>query len=107
MTEAAPIACSLSATELQHRLNEIAAVGAESLIERSADGDRHLLRLRSTEETHRRLEAIVAAEAKCCSFLNLSLEARDDGLVLSISAPKDGQPVADELAGAFADPRPK
>lgn len=107
MTEGTPIACSLSASDLRQRLNEIAEVGAESLIERSADGDHHLLRFSSTEETRQRLEAIVAAEAKCCSFLDLSLEERGTELVLSISAPEDGQLVADELSGAFAGYRRK
>lgn len=102
MTEGTPIACSLGASELRQRLNEIAEVGADSLVERSADGERHLLRFRSDPETRRRLEAIVAAEAKCCSFLDLSLEEQGDELVLSVSAPQDGQPVADELAAAFA-----
>lgn len=96
------ISCSLGASDLQQRLNEIAEIGADSLIERSADGDRRLLRFRSTEETRRRLEAIVAAEADCCSFLNLSLEDRDGVLVLSIDAPEGGQLVADELTAAFA-----
>lgn len=102
MAERPPIACSLGAGELRQRLNEIAAIGADSLIERSADGDRHLLRFRPTEETRRRLEEIVAAEAKCCSFLNFSLECRGDVLVLAISAPEDGQQIADEMAAAFA-----
>lgn len=102
MTEGAPITCSLGASDLRHRLNEIAEVGAKSLIERDIDGDRRLLHFRSDEETRRRLEAIVAAEAKCCSFLNLSLEDRGDVLVLSVSAPKEGRQVADELAATFA-----
>lgn len=102
MTERTLIACSLGASDLRQRLDEIAEVGAESLIERSADGARHLLRFRSDPETRRRLEAIVAAEAKCCSFLDLSLAEEGGELVLSISAPEDGQPIADELAAAFA-----
>lgn len=101
MTEGTPIACSLGASDLRQRLNEIAEVGTDSLIERSADGERHLLRFRSDAETRRRLEAIVAAEAKCCSFLGLSLEEQGGELVLSISAPQDGQPIADGLAAAF------
>lgn len=101
MTRETPIACSLSESYLQHRLAEIAAVGAESLLERSADGSSHLLRFRADEATRRRLEAIVSAEAQCCAFLDLSLEKRGDGLILSIGAPEDGQSVADGLAAAF------
>jgi hypothetical protein len=48
-----------------------------------------------------RLEEIVAAEAECCSFLDLALEEQSAELVLSIAAPKGGQAVADELAAAF------
>lgn len=102
MAEGTPIACSLSASDLRQRLDEIAEVGANSLIEHSADGERHLLRFRSDPETRRRLEAIVTAEAQCCSFLDLSLAEEDGELVLSVSAPQDGQPIADELAAAFA-----
>lgn len=102
MTEAIPIACSLGASDLRRRLNEIAVIGAEALIDRSVDGDTHLLRFRAGAETRRRLEELVAAEAECCSFLVLSLEERDGELLLSIGAPEDGLPVAEELAAAFA-----
>jgi hypothetical protein len=102
MTEGTPIVCSLGASDLRQRLDEIAEVGTDSLIQRGTDGERHLLRFRSDPDTRRRLEAIVAAEAKCCSFLVLSLAEEGGALVLLVSAPQDGQPVADELAAAFA-----
>lgn len=97
-----PVACSLGAGGLEQRLAAIAEVGADSLIDRSAEGGRHLLRFRSDTTTRRRLEDIVAAEAECCSFLDLSLVEEGNELVLSIAAPGDGQAIADELAGAFA-----
>ena len=102
MTEAKPIACSLDAGDLQQRLAAIAEIGAASLISSQIDGNRHLLRFHSSEPTRRRLEEIVAAEARCCSFLALSLTEEGGELVLSIAAPEDGQAVADELARAFA-----
>jgi len=105
MTEGVPIACSLGASDLRERLAEIAEIGAESLIDRSAEGDRHRLRFRADATTRRRLEEIVAAEAKCCSFLDFSLEERGGELVLWISAPEEGKPVADELGAAFAGRR--
>jgi hypothetical protein len=98
------IACSLGADDLQRRLAAIAELGAGSLIAREADGGRHLLRFRADPETRRRLEAIAAAEVECCSFLELSLRQRGGELVLSIAAPRGGQPIADELAAAFAPP---
>jgi hypothetical protein len=101
MTEGPPAACSLGASELRQRLNQIAGLGAASLIAHSARGGRHLLRFHPGTQTRRRLEAIIAAEARCCPFLDLSLEEQDGALVLSVSAPEDGQLVADELAAAF------
>lgn len=101
MTKALPIACSLDAGDLKGRLATIAEIGAASLLGREVDRGRHLMRFRSNAETRRRLEEIVAAEAECCSFLDLTLEERSGDLVLSVAAPKDGQAVADELAAAF------
>lgn len=101
MTDPKPIACSLGASNLQQRLDEIAAVGAASLIGRDAKDGRHTLRFRPDPTTRRRLEEIVAAEAECCSFLDLELSERADELVLTLAAPKDGQTVADTLALTF------
>jgi hypothetical protein len=102
MTDAKPVACSLSAGDLEQRLAAIAAIGADSLIARSVEGGRHELRFRADATTRERLEAIVAAEAECCSFLDLALHEDGGELVLSIAAPTDAQPIADELAAAFA-----
>lgn len=102
VTDEKPLACSLDAGELEPRLAAIAAVGAEGLIAREAEGECHLLRFRSDPATRRRLEDIVAAEAKCCSFLDLSLTESGDELVLAIAAPAAGRPVADQLAQAFS-----
>jgi hypothetical protein len=101
MTDEEPIACSLNASELERRLTEIAEIGAEGLTGRGVDGGRHVLRFHADSETRHRLEAIVAAEAACCSFLDLSLGEQGDELILSINAPEVGREVADGLAVAF------
>lgn len=101
-----PVACSLGATDLEQRLTAIAAVGADSLIGREVEDGRHLLRFRADSATRRRLEEIVAAEAKCCAFLDLALSEDDGGLLLSIAAPNDAQAAADGLAAAFGPVRP-
>jgi len=101
MTEEKSIVCSLGASELQTRLAAIAAISADSLIHSGTDGARHRLRFRSDPTSRRRLEEIVAAEAECCSFLDLELSEHDDELILTVAAPPNGQPVADELAVAF------
>ena len=102
MTDPKPIACSLGASDLRQRLDEIAEVGAASLIVRSTESGTHELRFRDDPTTRRRLEQIVAAEAECCAFLDLDLAERGGELILTLAAPEGGQPVADELAAAFA-----
>jgi hypothetical protein len=96
-----PIVCSLEVGPLEQRLAEIAEIGAEGLIDRRVERDRHLLRFRSDPEIRRRLEKVIAAEAECCAFLDLSLREEGEELVLSIAAPEAGQSTADALAGAF------
>jgi len=96
-----PVVCSLGAGDLQERLAEIAMIGVEALIDRSSAEGVHLLRFRSNPESRSRLEEIVAAEAQCCAFLDLSLREEGDDLLLSIAAPDAGQETADALAAAF------
>jgi hypothetical protein len=104
MTETDPIACSLGASDLGSRLEEIAAVGRDHLIGAETRDGGHVLRFRLGEDSRRRLAAIVAAESECCPFLDLDLREHDGELVLTVTAPEAGRPVADELAAAFASP---
>ena len=101
MTDGNPIACSLSPGDLQHRLDEIAKLGAERLTSHETESGRHLLRFHNDAETRRRLEAIVAAETRCCPFLELELTDLDGKLTLTIGAAEGGQAVAEQLTGAF------
>jgi hypothetical protein len=102
MTNPKPVTCSLGASDLRKRLDEIAEVGAASLIDSEAEGGKHTLRFDRDPATRGRLEEIIAAEAACCSFLDLDLSERDGELILTLAAPEEGQLVADELAIAFA-----
>lgn len=86
MTDESPIACSLDPDDLQRRLDEIAELAAESLSSPETESDHHLLRFRNDAETRRRLEELVAAEARCCPFLDLTLTHSDDELMLSVVA---------------------
>ena len=71
-----PIVCSLAAGELEERLAAISSLGADALIAHDRDGSHWRLRFRADAETRRRLKAIVAAEAQCCAFLDLTLWER-------------------------------
>jgi hypothetical protein len=101
VTDPKPIACTLGTSQLGQRLDEIAALGAESLLGHELEDGAHTLRFRRDDRTRRQLEEIVAAEARCCPFLDLSLGERDGELVLALDAPIEGRLVADELAKAF------
>lgn len=102
MADPTPIACSLDAGKLRERLTEIEAVGAERLIEKTREGERHVLRFRADAETERRLEEIVAAESRCCAFLDLELTREGGELTLTLAAPDGGEEIAAELAASFA-----
>jgi hypothetical protein len=99
--EAIPIACSLSAADYRERLAAIAEVGASSLLGIERRSDARVLRFRPSTETDERLRAIVAAEAECCAFLDLSLAATNDELVLTIVGPDEATPIVDDLVASF------
>lgn len=86
------IACSLNPTDLAQRREEMRAV---PLLGARAE-------LRFGRESRTELERIVAAEARCCSFL--AMELRDDGeeLVLTVDAPKGAEAVLGGMVEAFA-----
>jgi hypothetical protein len=96
-----PVACSLDAGQLEERLTAIREVGARSLTFHAVEGSRHTLRFRGSRKTRRQLEEIVAAEADCCSFLDLSLHDDGGDLVLSIAAPEHAKELGDQLAHSF------
>ena len=97
-----PLACSLEGASLQQRLETIAELGADGLVAYGHTDGGHLLRFRRDPLIRERLEAIVKAEAECCSFLDLLLRDEDGELRLLIRSTRDGRATADEVAAAFA-----
>jgi hypothetical protein len=102
MPQELPIVCSLGADDLAARLELVAAIGASHLISRDTEGDTQLLRFKDDDGVRRSLEGIVAAEARCCSFLEIEIREEAGTLVLVIDAPAEAAPVAAGLAAAFA-----
>ena len=99
MTPETPIACSLNATELRTRLDEIGALGHDALLRTDPDGTMHFRPDRATRE---RLEDVIEAEARCCSFLRFELAEERDTLTLKVVAPEGAEAVAHDLTAAFA-----
>lgn len=104
MTSQLPIACTLSAAELPARLDAIRAVGRDALRSKRQDGPRAVLLFDLAPDVEQRLAAIVAAEARCCAFLTMTLAAESDAIVLTIDAPADAGPVLKQLLEAFGRP---
>jgi hypothetical protein len=101
VTDPKPIACTLGESDLHRRLEQIAALGGEALIAHEEAGGIHTLRFRRDGKMRHQLKQLVDAEATCCSFLDLTIDERDGELILTVDAPTEGRPVADELARAF------
>ena len=96
-----PIACALSADEMPGRLREIAALGREALVAVEWAGPTATLRFAPGDGVAPRLDAIVAAESRCCAFLTFERTDDGDAHVLRIAAPPAGAFMVDELVAAF------
>jgi hypothetical protein len=101
MADTPPIACTLDDDERPEREREIGSLGSEGLLtveraERSAT-----LRFRPDPGIRDRVEAIAAAEGRCCAFLAFDVTAERDATVLKIEAPGGGESVMQELVSAF------
>ncbi len=106
MTADMPIACSLTADEMPDRLSQIAALGEAALDSAQIDGALAVLRFRARERVRERLEALVAAEAKCCGFLKMDLHDAPGVVILTIRSEPGGEPVVADLVSAFRGRRP-
>jgi hypothetical protein len=96
-----PIACSLSAAEYGERLAAISRVGGSSLINVEERPRQTVLHFRYSTKTRDELQTIVAQEADCCAFLDLSLETSDEELVLTLAAPEEARLIVDDLVRSF------
>ena len=105
MTRPLPIACTLTGMELEVRAAELLAIGADGLLDVTEGDGRAVLRFRPDPGIRTRVEAVVAAEAECCAFLDFRLEHHPDATVLTIRAPNGGGEMVHALAGAFGAPR--
>jgi hypothetical protein len=88
-----PIACTLTPDGMTARLALIDALAADGLLARTQTDMGLSVRLRDTPEIERRTRELVAAESKCCAFLDFDLHRERGDLVLDISGPEDARPV--------------
>jgi hypothetical protein len=96
MTE--PIACSLSPDAYADRASEIADLARRALLARSPlPGGGARLRFAAGPGVEAELDAIVAAEARCCPFLRLELRHAAGALELDVTGPPEAEPLIAEL----------
>ncbi len=100
-----PIACSLSAAELPARLATMTALGRDALLDvRMCDAGARL-RFARNAEVRGRVDAVVAAESRCCAFLAMTVTEDAGAIALEIEAPDGAEPVLRDLVDAFARAR--
>ena len=100
MTTDLPMACSLSAAELEERGERWHRLAERALVESSYEGGVAILRCRADPGVEAELRELVRLEGECCPFLTLAVSSRDGGLVLEVSGP----PGAEQMVAAFAAP---
>ena len=88
-----PIACTLTPDGMTARLALIDALAADGLLERIPTESGLRVRLLDRPDIDRRTRELVAAESKCCAFLDFELRRENGNLLLDISGPEDARPV--------------
>jgi hypothetical protein len=88
-----PIACTLTPDGMTARLALIEALAADGLLDRTPTDAGLRVRLRDTPDIEQRTRELVAAESRCCAFLDFDLDRDNGDLVLDISGPVDARPV--------------
>jgi hypothetical protein len=97
-----PIACSLDAARLQAREAELAALGRSLISVSRLGGAPVTLQFTADQETRDRLDHVVAAEAECCPFLDMTVR-QGETLELTIDGPGDAAPVITGLVEAISE----
>ena len=92
-----PMACTLTPDGFTARMGLIDALAADGLIDRTHTDRGLRVRLRDTPEIEQRARELVAAESKCCAFLDFTLGRDQDAIVLDIAGPQETRPVIDVL----------
>jgi hypothetical protein len=103
MSEPTPIACTLGAAELPRRAAEIQALGLDGLLALERGDRQAVLRFRRDPGIRDRIDALVAAESRCCAFLGFDVAEERRATVLTITAPPGGEAVLSGLADLFAE----
>jgi hypothetical protein len=89
MTTDLPPTCSLTDSELTQRRERMRVLADRALIDGTETPVGRRLRFQDRPEVEREIEALIAAEARCCPFLTFALRRTDGELVLDVTAPPE------------------
>lgn len=95
------IVCSLSTTELPVRLAEIADLGRTALLGARTEGTHTELLFAGGADVRERVDAIVAAESRCCGFLTMRVSDAPPNVLVTVDAPNGAENVLADLVGAL------
>lgn len=99
MSNAEPIACTLSPGELKDRLGSINELARQWL--RNHRRMDLLLELDYAPEAVAQIRQMVEEERRCCAFLSFELRETDGGIRVSIRAPEEAREAAGHLFEQF------
>ena len=90
MTVENPIACALTSSELPDRIESARSLGERALVGLAVEERRALLRFDGARDE---VDALVAAESRCCPFFEFDTRQTDGRVELEIVTPEGGEPL--------------
>jgi hypothetical protein len=75
------------------RVALIDALAADGVLERTATETGIRVRLLDRADIEHRTRELIAAESRCCAFLDFDLRRENGALLLDVSGPEDARPV--------------
>ena len=99
LSNAQPIACTLTAGNFKDRMAWIGELTRDAL--RSHERQDLVLDLRYAPQAADRLREMVRKEQECCSFLTFAIREGLDEIRVTIAAPEAARKAADELFERF------
>jgi len=93
----APIACSLSSREAEHRRSEWQSLISEAVRSQAETPTGMMLAFSASDDVERRLDRLVELERRCCAFARWTIARRSDEVVLRIDGRREGATAVQEL----------
>jgi MerR family copper efflux transcriptional regulator len=91
------LACALPADKAERKArNTRSTLGAAALSREEVEGGLRL-RFPGDSSTEASIREVIAAESRCCPFLDMTVEPRPDGIELTVTAPLEARPMIEQL----------